>query len=274
MNQISNLENISVILVNTKTPGNIGSIARCMMNTGLSRLILVRPTEHQNSEALKMAAGAHGILERAEIVPTLKDALAGHGLVLGTTRRVGSCRKKLFNPREAAERVIPLLSQNRVALVFGREVNGLDNDDIALCHELITIPSSDAFPSLNLSHAVMVVAYEMFMAAEPKMRSLKQGKLADAADLERFYEQLEQTVDEIRFFNKQNPKLIMFAFRQMFGRARLDDREVRILRGFLSHIDEAIKGSEDSEGTVPDLRTERSEVVESGLSPVSEGGGK
>lgn len=240
MNQISNLENISIILVNTKTPGNIGSIARCMMNTGLSRLILVRPTDHKNSEALKMAAGAHGILERAEVVPTLKDALVGQGLVLGTTRRAGSCRKNLFNPREAAERVIPLLSQNRVALVFGREVNGLDNEDIALCHELISIPSSDNFPSLNLSHAVMVVAYEMFMAGGAKLPYMKRQKLADAADLENFYEQLEQTVGEIRFFNKQNPKHIMFAFRQMFGRARLDAREVRILRGFLSHIDEAI----------------------------------
>ncbi|MBI4745935.1 MAG: RNA methyltransferase [Deltaproteobacteria bacterium] len=248
MNQISNLENISVILVKTKTPGNIGSIARCMMNMGLSRLILVRPPEYKNGDALRMAAGAHGILERAEVFPTLKKAVAGHGLVYGTTRQIGGHhRKNLYTAREAAERVVPLLSENRIGIVFGREVNGLDNDDIALCNELISIPSSDAFPSLNLSHAVMVVAYELFVAAGARLHSVNKEKLADVADLENFYEQLEQTVDEIRFFNKQNPKLIMLAFRQMFGRARLDDREVRILRGFLSHIDETI------EGTVPDL---------------------
>lgn len=238
---MANLENISIILVKTKTPGNIGSIARCMMNMGLSRLILVRPPEYKNGDALRMAAGTHEILERAEVFPTLKEAIAGHGLVYGTTRQIGGYhRKNLYTAREAAERVIPLLSENRIGIVFGREVNGLDNEDIALCNELISIPSSDAFPSLNLSHAVMVVAYELFMAAGARLPSLNKEKLADAADLERFYEHLEKTIVDIRYFNKQNPKHIMFAFRQMFGRARLDEREVRILRGLLSHIDEAI----------------------------------
>jgi len=238
---MANLENISIILVKTKTPGNIGSIARCMMNMGLSRLILVRPPEYKNGDAMRMAAGTHGILEKAEVFPTLKEAIAGHGLVYGTTRQIGGYhRKNLYTAREAAERVLPLLSENRVGIVFGREVNGLDNEDIALCNELISIPSSDAFPSLNLSHAVMVVAYELFVAAGARLPSLNKEKLADAADLERFYEHLEKTVVDIRYFNQQNPQHVMFAFRQMFGRARLDEREVRILRGLLSHIDEAI----------------------------------
>ncbi len=241
----ANLENISIILVRTKTPGNIGSIARCMMNMGLSRLILVKPTEYKNSEALRMAAGAHEILEKAEVFQTLEEAIAGHGLVYGTTRQgEGYRRKNLMTSREAAERTVPLLSQNRVAIVFGREVNGLENDDIALCNELISIPSSDAFPSLNLSHALMVVAYDLFIAAGAKLPSVKKDKLADAAELESFYEHLEKTIVDIRYFNKQNPKHVMYAFRQMFGRARLDEREVRILRGLLSHIEEAISEKE------------------------------
>lgn len=241
MEQTSYLDNISIVLVKTKTPGNIGSVARCMMNMGLSRLILVRPTEYLNGDALRMAAGCNSILENAEVFPTLEEAIAGHGLVLGTTRRMGNYRKKLHTPREAAEQVIPLLSENRVAIVFGREVNGLDNEEIALCHELIAIPSSDAFPSLNLSHAVMVLAYEVFLAAGARLPSIRQKKLADAVELERFYEHLEKTVNNIKYTNKQNPKHIMFSFRQMFGRARLDDREVRILRGLLSHMEEAIE---------------------------------
>lgn len=248
MSATTNLENISIVLVRTKTPGNIGSIARCMMNMGLSRLILVRPTEYKNSEALRMAAGAHEILEKAEVFQTLEEAIAGHGLVYGTTRQVGGYRRnKLMTSREAAERTVPLLSQNRVAIVFGREVNGLDNEDIALCHELISIPSSDAFPSLNLSHALMVVAYDLFMAAGAKLPPLKQEKLADAAELEGFYEHLENIIVDIRYFNKQNPKHIMVAFRQIFGRARLDEREVRILRGLLSHIEEAIGSKDEAE---------------------------
>lgn len=238
MHERQDLENISIVLVRTKTPGNIGSIARCMMNMGLSRLILVRPTEYKNSEALRMAAGAHEILERAEVFPTLTEAIAGHGLVLGTTRQLGHYRKNLHTVREAAEKVVPLLSENKVALVFGREVNGLDNDDIALCHELISIPSSDSFPSINLSHALMVVAYEVFMASGARLPSLHR-KLADAADLENFYAHLEQTLDRIDFLDKQNPRHTMFAFRHIFGRTRLDEREVRILRGMLNHIDKS-----------------------------------
>lgn len=237
---MANLENISIILVRTKTPGNIGSIARCMMNMGLSRLILVRPTEYKNSEALKMAAGAHEILERAEVFPTLKEAIEGHGLVLGTTRQLGRYRRNLYTAREAAEMVIPLLPQNRIGIVFGREVNGLDNEDLALCHELISIPSSDSFPSLNLSHAVMVVAYELFMASGARLPSLE-GKLADAEDMEKMYEHFQRTMRDIDFIDDESSRHMMHSIRQMLGRARLEDREVRILRGMLSHIDKAVR---------------------------------
>ncbi|MEK7851207.1 MAG: hypothetical protein AAB275_04935, partial [Deltaproteobacteria bacterium] len=81
-------------------------------------------------------------------------------------------------------------------------------------------------------------------AAGAKLPSVKKDKLADAAELESFYEHLEKTIVDIRYFNKQNPKHVMYAFRQMFGRARLDEREVRILRGLLSHIEEAISEKE------------------------------
>lgn len=236
MPQRANLENISIILVKTKTPGNIGSIARCMMNMGLSRLILVRPTEYMNSDALRMAAGTHSILEKAEVFLTLKDAIAGHNLIFGTTGQLGHYRKNIHTAREAAEKIVPMLSENRVAIVFGREVNGLDNEDISLCHELISIPSSDAFPSLNLSHAVMVVAYELFMAAGARL-PVSEEKLADAKDLENFYEHLQNTLEAVDFEDIRRPRRLMSSFRQIFGRARLDDREVRILRGMLSHID-------------------------------------
>jgi TrmH family RNA methyltransferase len=169
MPQETSLRNISIVLVNTKTPGNIGAVARCMMNTGLSRLVLVRPPLDRNGEALKLAAGAESILKNAEVFPTLQESIAGHGLVIGTSRHRGKQRKNLLTPREMAETVVPLLAKNRVAIVFGREVNGLDREDLSLCHELVCIPSSDAFPSLNLSHAVMVVVYELFLVAATRL---------------------------------------------------------------------------------------------------------
>ena len=230
------LNNISIVLVNTKTPGNVGAVARCMMNMGLSRLVLVRPPLDRNNEAMKLAAGAEEIILKAPQFETLKEAVANHGLVLGTSRHTSRHRRNIHTPRQMAEQALPLLSSNKVAVVFGREVNGLDNEDIALCHELISIPASDAFPSLNLSHAVMVVAYELFTAAQAKLQP-SERVLAPAEELENFFEHLQKTLEDIGFIDKSHPGHMMFSLRQTFGRARLDSRDVSILRGILSQIE-------------------------------------
>lgn len=227
------LDNISIVLVHTKTPANIGAVARCMMNTGLSRLILVRPPADPANDALKLAAGAEQVLRDAKRFETLTDAVADHGLVIGTSRHVARGRRNIHTPRETAERVVPLLAQNRVALVFGREVNGLEKEDLALCHELIAIPTSDAFPSLNLSHAVMVVAYELFLAARAGLPA--GGRLlARSEDLEQFFGRLQQSLKDVGFLDDTNADHMMSSLRQLLGRARLEPRDVRVLQGILS----------------------------------------
>lgn len=234
------LDNISIVLVHTKTPGNIGAVCRCMMNMGLSRLVLVRPPLDRNREAVKLAAGAEDILKNAASFPTLKEAIVDHHLVIGTSRHVARHRKNIHTPREMAEQVMPLLARNRVAIVFGREVNGLDKEDIALCHELIAIPSSDAFPSLNLSHAVMVTAYELFTAVR-SASAASEVSLAPAEELENFYHHLQETLQDIGFINAHHPEHMLFSLRQIFGRARLESREVSILRGILSQMGRAAR---------------------------------
>jgi TrmH family RNA methyltransferase len=230
------LDNISIVLVDTKTPANIGSVARAMMNMGLSRLVLVDPPEDKNGEALKLAAGAREILDRAEVRRTLKDAVSDQGLVLGASRHKGRRRRNVHTPREMAEQAVPLLERNRVSLVFGNEVNGLESADLALCHELISIPSSEAFSSLNLSHAVMVVMYEFFVAAAAPPGPAD-TLLAPDRELEHFYEHLKSTLLDIEFLDDRNREHMMFSLRQLFGRTRLDSREVGILRGILSAVD-------------------------------------
>jgi tRNA/rRNA methyltransferase len=232
------LDNISIILVDTKTPANIGAVARCMMNTGLSRLILVDPPIDRNNEALKLAAGAGAILAAAQIYDSLDKAVADHHLVIGTSRHKGKQRKNMRSPRVQAEQVVPLLAHNRAAFVFGNEVNGLTNQDLARCHELIAIPSADAFPSLNLSHAVMIVAYELFLAAGASP-SVSQTALAAGADAEQFYGHLQQTLQDIGFMDKEQPERMMLSLRQLFGRARLSARDIGILQGILSAVDRA-----------------------------------
>jgi TrmH family RNA methyltransferase len=240
MRSLSPLDNISVVLVDTKTPGNIGAAARCMMNMGLSNLILVRPPADQSSEAQKLAAGAHCVLEKAQTFFTLRDAVSHFGLVIGASRHQSRQRRNFHTPRILAEKVLPFLSGNRIAIVFGNEVNGLENDDIALCHELVSIPSSSAFPSLNLSHAVMVVAYELFVAAQAELPA-SDRTLAPSGELEKFYEHLQKLLQGMGFIDKAHPEHMMFSLRQLFGRARLDSRDVSILRGILSQMERSSK---------------------------------
>ena len=234
------LQNVSIVLVRTKTPGNIGAVARCMMNMGLSRLILVRPPRDDRGETLRLAAGAEGIIENARRAATLAEAIEGHELVIGTSRHHGRLRRNVGTARATAERVLPLLAANRAAILFGREVNGLDRQELALCHEILFIPSSADFPSLNLSHAVMVVAYELFIASRIGQRATERP-LAAAADLERFFGHLQRTLLHIGFLDAGHPERIMASLRQVFGRARLDPRELRMLRGILTAMDRAGK---------------------------------
>jgi len=229
------LGNVSIVLVHTKTPSNIGAVARGMMNMGLSRLVLVRPPRDPDGEAEKLAAGAEAVIRNAGRFPSLREAVADHHLVIGTSRRIARRRRNIHSPRDMAEQVLPLLAKNRVAIVFGREVNGLDRDDLSLCHELIAIPSSDDFPSLNLSHAVMVVAYELFLAARAGGRTAGQA-LAPAGEVERFFGQLELLLRDIGFLDETNAERMMFSLRQIFGRARLEPRDVSILRGILTAL--------------------------------------
>ncbi len=235
MQMRSRLDNVSIILVGTKSPANIGSTARCMMNMGLSRLVLVNPPRDPRNEANKLAAGADDIMKQATVFSTLAEAVAGKHLVIGTSRHFGRLRKNVRGPREMAVSIAPMLSENTVAVVFGNEINGLDRNDLALCQEIIAIPSSGAFPSLNLSHAVMIVAYELFVAAEDAAPPAGRV-LAAAEDLEQFYHHLQDTLRAIGFLSGNHPERMMFSLRQIFGRARLDSRDVQIMRGILSTV--------------------------------------
>ncbi len=234
------LDNISIILVDTKTPANIGAVARCMMNTGLSRLVLIDPPIDRNGDALKLAAGAGALLAAAQTFDSLDKAVADHHLVIGTTRHKGKQRKNLRSPRVQAEHVVPLLAHNKIAVLFGNEVNGLTSQDLARCHELIAIPSADAFPSLNLSHAVMIVAYELFLAAGASP-SVSQTALAAGADTEQFYRHLRQTLQDVEFIDPAQPERMMLSLRQLFGKARLSERDIKILQGILSAVDGACR---------------------------------
>lgn len=202
-----------------------------MANMGLSRLVVAGPRGYDWMEARKMAMWAVDILEQRQEVPTLADAVADCGLVLGATARMGLYRQHAKTPREWAPEIVAAAASTNVALVFGAEDNGLSNDELELCSRLIRIPSSEHYPSLNLSHAVMVCAYELFMTFGVFNLPLEKSPEATGQLKERLFTLWEQALLDIGFMKEEKARHMMLGIRRIFGRGRLTEDDVRILMG-------------------------------------------
>jgi tRNA (cytidine32/uridine32-2'-O)-methyltransferase len=248
------LQNIRVVLVNTSHPGNIGGAARAMKNMGLSRLVLVEPRLFPHHEADVRASGAGDVLENAQVVATLEEALVGCTLVLGTSARDRRIPWPLLDPRECGTKVVEEAAQGtEIALVFGREDSGLTNDELQRCHYHVHIPSDPGFSSLNLGAAVQVLSYEVrmaWLAAEGKPSKVEKFEatsprsetLATIDELERFYEHLEQTLVDIEFLDPDKPRHLMARLRRLYGRSSVSRAEMNILRGILTETQKAARG--------------------------------
>lgn len=234
---------IRIVLVGTTHPGNIGAVARAMKNMGLSELALVSPRLFPHDEATARATGASDILEKAIVVETLAEALTDCVYVAGASARSRTISWPSMGPRDCAERMIQESSHGKVAAVFGPERSGLNNDDLDLCHTLLTIPTNPDFSSLNLGMAVQVLTYELRVAG-----MLDEGPVFDveappasSEEMEYFYTHLEKTLTEIEFLDPENPRHLMRRLRRLFVRARPDKNEVNILRGILTSVDQTRK---------------------------------
>jgi tRNA/rRNA methyltransferase len=229
------LEKVAVVLFRPRLAENIGAAARAACNMGLSRLLVVNPQDLDPERMARMATGAAAhILAGMEVHEDLAQALAPFQYVVGTTARRGGVRQELLSPRELAARLVELSFRNDVALLFGPENWGLTNEELAFCHALVTIPTA-ACPSLNLAQAVMVLAYEIFMAGEPKPRF--EPRLANSRELQSMYEMLQKTLVKINFISHQNPEHWMFNVRRLFARHGLRAREAQIIKGICRQID-------------------------------------
>ncbi len=227
---------ISVVLVETVQPGNIGSAARAMSNMGLSRLKLVSPRGVLSSECLKMAGKAAEIVTGAAVFNSVQEALADENIVIGTTSsRDRAARQRLYSPREIAPLVLEYAAVEKVALVFGSEKRGLTDDHLALCQYLVTIPAHHGHPVLNLAQAVMVLAYEIYNCQDFDLNP--QAVLASQQSREEMFEHLERTLLRIGFLSASNPGHIMNSIRRFLGKAELTPRDIQILRGILTQME-------------------------------------
>ncbi|HDS1734567.1 MULTISPECIES: tRNA (cytosine(32)/uridine(32)-2'-O)-methyltransferase TrmJ [Pseudomonas] len=244
------LQNIRVVLVNTSHPGNIGGAARALKNMGLARLVLVQPLDFPAADASARASGADDVLEGAEVVASLEEALVGCSLAIGTSARDRSLPWPMLDPRECGAKAVERAGMGEeVALVFGREHAGLTNDELQRCHFHVHIPSNPDFSSLNLAAAVQVLAYEVRMAwlaaegAPSKVEKVVDAsELATLDEMERFYDHLEKTLVDIAFLDPDKPKHLMARLRRLYGRSSVERTEMSILRGILTETQKVARG--------------------------------
>ena len=231
---------IRIVLVDTQHPGNIGASARAMKNMGIDSLVLVRPRSPADPEAAARAAGAADLLARARVVATVDDAIGDCGPVFGTTARARSANWRVIGAREAAAELAAATVARPAAVLFGGERNGLANEELERCQALIRIPCAPGYESLNLAHAVQVVAYEVRMARMEGTADAPAPPSATADELRALNAHLERVMARSGFIHAGNAVQLGARVRRLIARAAPDDGEVRILRGWLAAIERGL----------------------------------
>ncbi|MDX1519948.1 MAG: RNA methyltransferase [Gammaproteobacteria bacterium] len=234
------MDNIRIVLVQTSHPGNIGAAARAMKTMQLGKLHLVSPKIFPSAECTARATGADDILQNAVVHESLESAVHDCNVIYATTARERSIEWPVLTPAAAAREIALMTKDEQVAILFGREQSGLTNEELDLCHRAIRIPANPDYSSLNLASAVQIVCYELLVAARDNVQTTDEGKqrtpLATTEEMDMFYEHLQQAMTEVGFFDPDKPRRLMRRLKRLFNRARLDNNELNILRGFLAAI--------------------------------------
>ena len=237
-----------IVLVEPQLGENIGATARAMANFGLSLLRIVNPRQAwPNDKARMMAAGADRILDGAELYDTLEGAIADCDFVLATTARAHDQAKVVIGPADAAAEIAPRIAAGeRVAIMFGRERNGLENDEVALADRIVTLSVNPAFASLNLAQAVVIVAYEWFKLASGARLPFvmpEKSKPAPKQQLLAFFAALERELEKVEFFRPPDKRETMqINLRNIFSRMAPTQQDIQTLHGVVTAIAEGRKG--------------------------------
>lgn len=228
------LKDIDVVLVNSQDSKNVGAVCRVMKTMGLSSLSLVGLMDIDFLKAKVLAVHARDILEGARYFDSLEDALGDESFIAGITRRRGKKRKYLsFSPEELAEKIC-LIEKGRVALVFGNEATGLTDEQLAYCHIAVSIPSSALFPSLNLSHAVQVITYQIFR----KLNSTYNAAYSPVSNkkLLKTVSTIVRSLENIGFFKQVSSDDMAIFFKDILARAFLSRREAERIEAIFKKI--------------------------------------
>ncbi len=223
-----------IILVRPQMGENIGAVARAMMNFGLSELRIVAPRDGwPNPRAIEVASGAGHIIEAAQIFADLPSAAHDIQLLYATTARPRDMEKRAVMPPEAMAEIHK--APERCALVFGPERTGLENEEIAFCDTIVTIPTSPEHSSLNIAQSAVIMGYEWWQIAQDiSANANATSELATKGEMQGLFEQLEKILDESNYYRVEHKKPIMWQNMQtMLLRGKWSSQEVQSFRGML-----------------------------------------
>lgn len=245
-------DQIYFVLVEPREWGNIGSSARAVKNMGFKNLCLVRPPSEITDEARWLAHNSLDVLDEAERFSTLAEAIKDKHTVVGIARRTGKRRGLCLPLEKGVERLVDIPEGGKTALLFGREDRGLYNEEIDECGLVLTIPANKEHPSLNLSHAVMVVAYELAKAeyAGEQAGRKSGGKRKTAVshgELAVLFERVAQVLkllDYIPRGDRDIERHIMENLKHFIGRTGITDWELKMLHGLCSQVEKKVKPGE------------------------------
>lgn len=243
--------NIRIVLVETSHPGNIGAVARAMKNMLLQSLYLVRPKQFPDGHAMARSSGAIDVLNNAVVCDSLSEAISDCHLVIAASARSRSIPWPTTTAPEAAQKLISGGMQSSVALVFGREDRGLNNEELDHCNYMVQLPANPEFSSLNIAAAVQVLSYEIrktFLAEQTQQQSSStlavqpadlaiEDRPASSINLKRLFDHLEATLVEVEFMPEHRTRTLMRKLMRFFHKSQITEEEVSIFRGILTELE-------------------------------------
>jgi len=235
---------VSIVLVKSEYPENIGSVARAMKNMGMNELVLVNPVPYKRLEAYALAHKSKDILDNALVYPSLEEALSPFNFIVGTTQRVRCPRYPLYTPREIAGEINTIGSKKKCALVFGRESRGLTNEELRNCHMISTVPTAVDQPSINLAQTVMIYCYELYQQTfDEKNGELFKWDLAENRDIQYMYKHLEKCLHAANFHPRGDIQDFIDRFRRVLGRVKLEKRDLKLFHKLYAEVERAVGGT-------------------------------
>ncbi|MGD1821844.1 MAG: RNA methyltransferase [Pleomorphochaeta sp.] len=239
MKEKQNLNRIQIVLVDTQDAYNIGSVCRAMKTMNINKLAIVSTREYDKNKVKKLSIHAYDIFENARFYNSLEEALSTSVYSVGATRRRGKNRKAdCLNPEQLSEK-ISKIGEGIVSIVFGREDRGLVDNEIRACSQIVTIPTSDEFPSLNLSQAVQIITYSLYNNLKPypvENTPVTKDRIKIGVDKSISY------LDDINFFKRNvDRESISDLLKDVYERALLNESELQRLEKFYFKIDKIVK---------------------------------